>query len=133
MRLAACNSSHTGQHWFFNAAATTTQAPVSVGLHIKLESGLCLAAKANVTRSCLELQSCRDDPAQALEKESEAQSLFLLGLRTLFVIAIVVLNCSIISIIVLLLSLLCIYLCMIIIVYYYSRMSCVMKSIGVVL
>ena len=57
LRLSACKSSHTGQHWFFNAAATTTQAPVSVGLHIKLESGLCLAAKANITR-CNTYNTC---------------------------------------------------------------------------
>eukprot|EP00913_Durusdinium_trenchii_P018642 g17517.t3 len=65
VHLRDCNRSQEGQRWLFNSAATTTQAPVSVGLHIKLDSGLCLASKENSSRSCLELRGCQEaDQAQ---------------------------------------------------------------------
>jgi len=64
LHLKDCNRSKSEQHWFFNSAATTTLAPVSVGLHIRLESGICLAAKENASRSCLELRGCEEDLAQ---------------------------------------------------------------------
>ncbi|CAE7614021.1 nipblb [Symbiodinium natans] len=58
LSLAACDPQNLNQQWLFNGIATTTQTPVSVGFHIRLQSGICLAAKDGQSRSCLEMRSC---------------------------------------------------------------------------
>jgi len=65
IRLASCDPENPNQQWFFNGIATTTQAPVSLSVHIKLKTGICLAAKNLTARSCLEMRSCSvSDDAQ---------------------------------------------------------------------
>ncbi|CAE7249476.1 Cemip2 [Symbiodinium sp. CCMP2592] len=58
LRMAACDPDNSRQHWRINGIATTTQTPVSMGFHVRLKSGICLAAKDGNSRSSLEMRSC---------------------------------------------------------------------------
>lgn len=58
LRMAACEPDNSRQHWRINGIATTTQTPVSMGFHVRLKSGICLAAKDGNLRSSLQMRSC---------------------------------------------------------------------------
>ncbi|CAJ1371552.1 unnamed protein product [Effrenium voratum] len=65
LHLEPCNATKNSQLWFLNSIATTTLAPVRVGFHVLQQNGLCLAAKDNSSRSCLEMRQCKkEDDAQ---------------------------------------------------------------------